>query len=91
VVVGSIPTGGVLFVRGGIMRECHFNMECAMWLAQLVFSLLVIVFCMLMIGLKQGALEVYLPLITSTAAVWVPNPKTPSFKPREIESDAKST
>jgi hypothetical protein len=78
-------------VRGGIMRECHFNMECAMWLAQLVFSLLVIVFCMLMIGLKQGALEVYLPLITSTAAVWVPNPKTPSFKPRETESDAKST
>ena len=73
------------------MRECHFNMECAMWLAQLVFSLLVIVFCMLMIGVKQGALEVYLPLITSTAAVWVPSPKTPSFKPREIESDAKST
>jgi hypothetical protein len=78
-------------VKGEIMRECHFNMECAMWLAQLVFSLLVIVFCMLMIGLKQGALEVYLPLITSTAAVWVPNPKTPSFKPREPESDAKST
>ena len=73
------------------MRECHFNMECAMWLAQLVFSLLVIVFCMLMIGLKQGALEVYLPLITSTAAVWVPNPKTPSFKPRETAVDEKST
>ena len=73
------------------MRECHFNMECAMWLAQLVFSLLVIVFCMLMIGVKQGALEVYLPLITSTAAVWVPNPKTPSFKPRETAVEEKTT
>ena len=73
------------------MRECHFNMECAMWLAQLVFSLLVIVFCMLMIGLRGGALEVYLPLITSTAAVWVPNPKTPSFKPPVPAVDAKST
>ena len=73
------------------MRECHSNMECAMWLAQLGFSLLVIVFCMLMIGLRGGALEVYLPLITSTAAAWVPNPKTPSFKPPVPQVDAKST
>ena len=66
------------------MGECHFNMECAMWVAQVCMSFVLILFCMLMIGLKQGALEVYLPLITSTAAVWVPTPKTPSFrKPTE--------
>ena len=67
------------------MVECHFNMECAMWMAQLVFSLVVIVFCMLMIGVRGGALEVYLPLITSTAAVWVPAPNAPSFRPKPEE------
>jgi hypothetical protein len=62
------------------MGDCHFNMECAMWIAQVSMSFLLILFCMLMIGLNQGSLEVYLPLITSTAAVWVPTPKTPAFR-----------
>lgn len=60
------------------MGDCHFNMECAMWIAQLLISFIVIVFCMLMIAVNHGALEVYLPLITSTAAVWIPSPKTPT-------------
>ena len=60
------------------MGDCHFNMECAMWIAQLLISFIVIVFCMLMIAINKGALEVYLPLITSTAAVWIPSPKTPT-------------
>ena len=78
--------GGVNFVNLTIMGEFHFNMECAMWIAQLTFSLLVLIFCMLMIGVRGGALEVYLPLITSTAAVWVPAPKTPTFtKPVVVE------
>ena len=49
-----------------------------MWIAQLLISFIVIVFCMLMIAINKGALEVYLPLITSTAAVWIPSPKTPT-------------
>ena len=61
-------------------NECHFNMACAMFFAQIVVSIMVMAFCMCMIALNDGKLEVFLPLMTSTASVWVPTPSPPSRK-----------
>ncbi len=58
--------------------KCSYSMECAAFAAQFITSMALILFCMLMIALRNGQLEVYLPLITSTAAIWVPNPKAPT-------------
>jgi len=58
--------------------RCSYSMECAAFAAQFITSMALILFCMLMIALRNGQLEVYLPLITSTAAIWVPNPKAPT-------------
>ena len=60
-----------------ISEHCHFNMACWMFFAQVVFSLIVILFCMGMIAFDDGKLEVFLPLLTSTASVWVPSPTLP--------------
>ena len=40
----------------------------------------VMAFCMCMIAFNDGKLEVFLPLMTSTASVWVPTPTPPSRK-----------
>ena len=61
-------------------QQCHFNMACAMFFAQIVVSIMVMLFCMCMIALNDGKLEVFLPLMTSTASVWVPAPSPPSRK-----------
>jgi len=61
-----------------------------MWIAQLLISFIVIVFCMLMISLNHGALEVYLPLITSTAAVWIPSPKTPTRNVPTVKTEREA-
>ena len=58
-------------------EACHFNRTCATWYAQIMTTFMVLTFCMCMIAFKDGQLEVYLPMITSTAAVWVPQPKAP--------------
>ncbi len=55
-----------------------YSAECAAFAAQFVTSFVLILFCMLMIAFRSGSLEVYLPLISSTAAIWVPNPKVPT-------------
>jgi hypothetical protein len=60
--------------------QCHFNMQCWMFFAQILVSMTLIVFCMIMVATKEGPLEVYLPLITSTASVWVPSPSPPKRK-----------
>jgi hypothetical protein len=62
---------------------CHFNVQCWMFFAQVFFSFLVILFCMLMIFVKNEQVEVYLPLMTSTASVWVPTPTIPRRIKRE--------
>ena len=56
---------------------CHYNYQCAMFTAQVFFSFIVMMFCMAMIFWKDGQLEVFLPLLTSTASVWVPSPQVP--------------
>ena len=61
-------------------EKCHFNMACSMFVAQIAVSVLVITFCMCMIAFREGKLEVFLPLMTSTASVWVPTPTPPSRK-----------
>lgn len=57
--------------------QCHFNIQCATWFSQIMVSFFVLAFCACMIAFKNGQLEVYLPLMTSTASVWVPTPKAP--------------
>lgn len=59
---------------------CHFNMQCWMFFAQILVCMTLMVFCMIMIAINDGPLEVYLPLITSTASVWVPSPAPPKRK-----------
>ena len=61
-------------------QQCHFNMACAMFFAQIVVSIMVMAFCMCMIAFNEGKLGVFLPLMTSTASVWVPTPTPPSRK-----------
>ena len=63
---------------------CHFNFQCALFCAQVLFSFLMMLFCMLMIGLQGGQLEVYLPLLSSVAAVWLPNPAPPRPSARPV-------
>lgn len=65
-----------------ISETCHFNMACASYFGQLLVSLIILVFCMSMVAYKDGKLEVYLPMITSTAAVWIPAPAVPKIKPK---------
>ena len=60
---------------------CHFNFQCALFCAQVLFSFIMMIFCMLMVGIGGGQLEVFLPLLTSVASVWMPNPAAPSRRP----------
>lgn len=60
-----------------------YSAECAAFAAQFITSFVLILFCMLMIAFRSGSLEVYLPLISSTAAIWVPNPKAPTRSLRD--------
>ena len=63
---------------------CHFNFQCALFCAQVLFSFTMLLFGMCMIAFKNGQLEVYLPLLSTTAAVWLPNPVPPQFKKKGI-------
>lgn len=58
-------------------EDCHFNVQCWMFFAQVIFSLITVIFCMCMIAFEDGKLEVFLPLLTSTVSVWVPSPSPP--------------
>ena len=68
-------------------EACHFNFQCALCCAQVLFSFVMMLFCMLMVGFRNGALEVYLPLLSSVAAVWLPTPSPP----RRITNDRVGT
>ena len=57
--------------------NCHFNMGCWMFFAQVIFSLITVLFCMAMIAFEDGKLEVFLPLLTATTSAWVPSPSPP--------------
>ena len=57
--------------------QCHFNMACWYFFAQVVFSLITVLFCMAMIAFEDAKLEVFLPLLTSTVSVWIPSPTPP--------------
>ena len=62
--------------------ECaNFKMTCAHWIAQVVFTMTIMLFFMFMIAFREGRLEVYLPLLTSSASVWMPSPGIPKKKP----------
>lgn len=58
----------------------YFTMTCAHWVAQVVFTLAMMFFFMFMIAFREGRLEVYLPLLTSAASVWMPSPGIPKKK-----------
>ena len=58
----------------------YFTMTCAQWVAQVVFTLTMTFFFMFMIAFRGGPLEVYLPLLTSLASVWMPSPGVPKKK-----------
>lgn len=57
--------------------QCHFNMACWYFFAQVIFSLITVLFCMCMIAFEDAKLEVFLPLLTSTVSVWIPSPTPP--------------
>ena len=62
-------------------KQCpYFTMTCAQWVAQVVFTLAMMFFCMFMIAFREGPLEVYLPLLTSSASLWMPSPGIPKRK-----------
>ena len=62
-------------------KQCpYFTMTCAQWVAQVVFTLTMMFFFMFMIAFRGGPLEVYLPLLTSLASVWMPSPGVPKKK-----------
>jgi hypothetical protein len=64
-------------------------MTCAHWAAQVVFTMTIMLFFMFMIAFRGGQLEVYLPLLTSSASVWMPSPGIP--KKKEIASTPSNT
>jgi hypothetical protein len=61
------------------MKLCDFSMTCVHWLAQVVFSLSLMLFFMFMIGFRDGKLEIFLPLLASIASVWMPSPGIPKI------------
>ena len=79
-------------------KQCpYFTMTCAQWVAQVVFTLAMMFFFMFMIAFRDGPLEVYLPLLTSSASLWMPSPGIPKKKPpgltasASVESNASTT
>ena len=79
-------------------KQCpYFTMTCAQWVAQVVFTLAMMFFFMFMIAFREGPLEVYLPLLTSSASLWMPSPGIPKKKPpaltasASVESSASTT
>jgi hypothetical protein len=45
-----------------------------LYLSQLSFSLITVGFCIVKLS-TNGETSIYLPLLTSTCALWLPNPK----------------
>ena len=72
-----------------VEKTCpYFTMTCAQWVAQVVFTLAMMFFCMFMIAFREGPLEVYLPLLTSSASIWMPSPGIPKKKAPALTASA---
>ena len=70
-------------------KSCpYFTMTCAQWVAQVVFTLAMMFFFMFMIAFREGPLEVYLPLLTSSASIWMPSPGIPKRKVPALTANA---
>ena len=57
---------------------CHYNAQCAMFAAQVVFSFTAMVFCM--VSIVNGGdreLQVFLPILSGIVSVWMPTPSVP--------------
>ena len=57
---------------------CHYNAQCAMFTAQVVFSFTAMVFCM--VSIVNGGdreLQVFLPILSGIVSVWMPTPSVP--------------
>ena len=57
---------------------CHYNAQCAMFAAQVVFSFMSMVFCM--VSIVNGGnreLQVFLPILSGIVSVWMPTPSVP--------------
>ena len=57
---------------------CHYNAQCAMFAAQVVFSFTAMVFCM--VSIANGGdreLQVFLPILSGIVSVWMPTPSVP--------------
>jgi hypothetical protein len=59
------------------MAPCNFTMTIAHWGAQVAVTVSMMLFCMFMIAFRGGALEIFLPLLTSIISVWMPSPGIP--------------
>jgi hypothetical protein len=68
----------------------NFTMTCAHWAAQVVFTLAMMFFFMFMIAFRDGPLEVYLPLLTSAASLWMPSPGIPKRKVPGLTASAST-
>ena len=59
--------------------SCHFNAVCAMFAAQVAFTLITMIFSMTMIyeAKDSQTTSIFLPMLTSIVAVWLPSPSVP--------------
>ena len=58
---------------------CHYNAQCAMFAAQVLFSVMTMAFCMVMI-LQDCETQVFLPILISIVSVWMLAPSVPNRK-----------
>ena len=58
---------------------CHYNAQCAMFAAQVLFSVMTMAFCMVMIS-QDRETQVFLPILISIVSVWMPAPSVPNRK-----------
>ena len=59
---------------------CHYNAQCAMFAAQVLFSVMTMAFCMVMIS-QDRETQVFLPILISIVLVWMPALSVPNRKP----------
>ena len=58
---------------------CHYNTQCVMFTAQVLFSVMTMAFCMVMIS-QDCEMQVFLPILISIVSVWMPTPAVPNCK-----------
>ena len=69
-----------MFIKKGMVDSyCHYNAQCAMFAAQVLFSVMTMAFCMVMIS-QDRETQVFLPILISIVSVWMPSPPVPNRK-----------